>query len=104
MARSPRTEIDTADRAPGYSGSGESKHTRRVSAPGGADPTYNSERRTWSQLDWMIAHEIKCVLRLERRAMTETDPTATNEKLFKTRIMLARMRAEQKGLMPCDRT
>lgn len=102
--RSPRPTInaDNPDRAIGYSGSGESKHTRRVSAPGGRDPDFNIEQRSWSRLDFMIAHEVKCVLRLERAAMRETDPvkvTRLTERLLQTRHMLDRMRIEQRSLV-----
>jgi len=101
--RSPLSTInaDNPDRAIGYSGSGESIHTRRASSPGGADPSYDHERRTWSRLDWMIAHEVKCVLRLERRAMDERDPAKVADviaRLGKTRKMLHRLRQEQRGL------
>jgi hypothetical protein len=102
--RSSRSTIDAdnPDRAIGYAASGESKHSRRVSAAGGADPTYNRERQSWSRLDFMIDHETKCLLRLERRVMVERNPakvTALTERMMQTRRMRDRMRAEQKGLV-----
>lgn len=102
--RSPRSAItiDNPDRAIGYSGSGESKHTRRVSAPGGADPTFNRERQTWSKLDLMIEHEARVVARLERRALEARNTENYNPictRLQRTRTMLERMRAEQRGLV-----
>ena len=91
------------DRALGYSPNAESKFTRRVSAPGGAQPTFNRERQTWSKLDLAIEHQARIVARLERRAVAARGiPEVYNPvcvRLQKTRHMLARMRAEQKGLV-----
>jgi hypothetical protein len=50
----------------------------------------------------MIAHETKCLLRLERLVMMEQDPAkviALTERMMQTRKMRDRMRAEQKGLV-----
>ena len=98
----PTINADNLDRAIGYSGSGESKHTRRVSSPGGADPSFNRERQTWTRLDVAIEHQAKCVGRLTRRLMAATDPLEVADvttRLSQTRTMLSRMRAEQKGLL-----
>jgi hypothetical protein len=105
MARSPRTEIDNPDRAKGYSGSGESKHTRRVSAPGGRDPDFNIERQKWSRLDFAIDHQTRVLGRLTRRLERATDPLERDDvttRLIQTRTMLFRMRTEQRELVSCD--
>jgi hypothetical protein len=96
------TIADLAERAIGYAPSGESKHTRRVSAPGGADPSFNRERQSWSRLDVMAAHERKVVARLERRATEARGGPQYGPiciRLQRTRHLLARLKAEQKGLL-----
>jgi len=101
-----QSELGGQEAAPGYSVNGESLHSRRAASGGAVDTTTatnTKERQYWSKLDVMVKHEQQVVERLERRAAeargTDRHPKICS-RLQRTRALLARLRDEQRTLVP----
>ncbi|HVA17453.1 MAG TPA: hypothetical protein VMV59_07035 [Candidatus Dormibacteraeota bacterium] len=97
------SSADLAERSPGYTANGESQFSRNAAHGGNSEAKEASlGNNTWSRLDCLIAHNMKEVARQERQvlnATTATDLNTATARLEKTRTLLGRLRAEQRGLV-----
>jgi hypothetical protein len=98
-----QNERGNEEASPGYSINGEGVWTRHAAGGGSVDTitaTNTKERQEWSRLDVQIRNTAKTLAQLERRVMDAPNieaRTKARERAAKTRTMLERMRAEQRG-------
>ncbi len=98
-----QSSTDLAERAPGYSGNGESEFTRDVSRGAKGGPSQRTIMRvigSMTRLDQLIFKNCRQLANLEERIMSERDPEAVARHIVNARKkakFIAELRATQAG-------